>query len=104
MIVPVFTTSRIVTQVLSTCYAPPCPAHGQTKFLFPNRRPFAEWRNGRGVTRNAHPFGYLERRRPACGPGRPLGLRSRQEGRARSHHFQQVETDHARRPPALALD
>ena len=58
----------------------------------------------RGATRNADPFGHLERGRPARGACRPLGLGPCQEGGARSDHLQQIEAHHAGRPPALALD
>ena len=80
--------------------------YGQSEFLFLQKPPIrtlsAEDR--RGATRDADPFGHLERGRPAGGARRPLRVRARQEGRARSHHLQQVEAHHAGRPPALALD
>ena len=46
----------------------------------------------------------LDRARPARRARRAFRLRPRQEGRARSHHLQQIEAHHAGRPRALALD
>src|SRR4051795_1035641 len=60
--------------------------------------------DSRGATPNVDPFGYLERGGPPGGARRAIGLGARQKGRARSHHLQQIETDHGGRPPALALD